>query len=218
MVSLPYPVYDADHHLYEPEEAFLRHLPKEFSGDFYYVKRGNKTKLVIGGMLSEYIPNPTFEVVAAPGKHEMWHRASNKDGLTLRQMTGTPVKPPAEWRSGDGRIAVLDQQNLHACLVFPTLASVIEERLKHKPQVMAALFHSLNMWTNEEWGFARKDRLFSVPMINLGDIDLAVKELDFVVKAGAKVIGIRPAPVAYENHTRSFGHPDYDRFWARVSE
>ena len=70
MVALPYPVYDADHHLYEPEEAFMRHLPKEFQEDFYFVKKGKRTKLVINGMLSEYIPNPTFEVVAAPGTHD----------------------------------------------------------------------------------------------------------------------------------------------------
>ena len=28
VATLPFDVYDADHHLYEPEEAFTRHLPK----------------------------------------------------------------------------------------------------------------------------------------------------------------------------------------------
>src|SRR4051794_14359316 len=86
MSTLPYPVYDADHHLYEPEEAFTRHLPREFAEDFYFVKKGNRTKLVINGMLSEYIPNPTFEVVAGPGTHEKWFRADNPEGLSRRDM------------------------------------------------------------------------------------------------------------------------------------
>jgi predicted TIM-barrel fold metal-dependent hydrolase len=219
MPSLPYAVYDADNHLYEPQEAFLRHLPKEFSNEFYYVQKGSRTKLVINGILSEYIPNPTFEVVAAPGVHEKWHRGTNVEGLTQRQLSGQPIHPPPEWRTGDGRIAVLNQQGLHAALVFPTLASVIEERLNDKPQVMAALFHSLNQWTNEEWGFARENRLFSVPMINLADLDKAVAELEFVLRAGARCVGVRPAPVPdARGRTRSFGYPEFDPFWARVAE
>jgi predicted TIM-barrel fold metal-dependent hydrolase len=219
VATLPYDVYDADHHLYEPEEAFTRHLPKEFSNEFYFVKKGNRTKLVINGLLSEYIPNPTFEVVAAPGTHESWYRGTNTEGLSLRQMSGEPLRPPPEWRSGDGRLKVMDQQGVHAAMVFPTLASVIEERLNDKPQAIAALFHSLNMWTNEEWGFARENRLFSVPMINLADIDAAIAELEFVLKAGARTIGIRPAPVPdHRGRSRSFGFPEFDPFWARVAE
>ena len=37
MARLPFPVYDADNHLYEPEEAFTRHLPKKFQRDFFFV-------------------------------------------------------------------------------------------------------------------------------------------------------------------------------------
>ena len=71
MADLGYPVYDADNHLYEPEEAFTRHLPRRFERDFYYVDVKGRRKLVIGGKLSEYIPNPTFAVVAAPGTHDV---------------------------------------------------------------------------------------------------------------------------------------------------
>ncbi|MDE1145101.1 MAG: amidohydrolase family protein [Azospirillaceae bacterium] len=218
MASLPFPVYDADHHIYEPAEAFTRHLPKEFEKQFYFVEKGGRTKLVIGGMLSEYIPNPTFEVVAAPGTHEKWYRAENTEGLTMRELSGKPLRPPPEWRLGDGRLAVLDQQGVHAALVFPTLASVIEARLNHEPEAMAALFHSLNSWTKEEWGFARDNRLYSVPMISLTDLNRAIAELEFVLEAGARVIGIRPAPVPGFRGSRSFGYAEFDPFWARVNE
>lgn len=218
MNTLPYEVYDADHHLYEPAEAFLRHLPEKYASEFYFVDVKGRTKLVIDGQLSEYIPNPTFEVVAGPGTHETWYRAKNTEGLTMREMTGKPVRPPKEWRTGDGRLAVMDQQQVHAALVFPTLASVVEERLNEKPEVMAALFHSLNRWTAEEWGFARENRLFSVPMISLSDIDLAIEELESVLKDGARCIGIRPAPVPGFRGSRSPGLPEFDPFWARVEE
>src|SRR5258707_5249427 len=112
MVALPLPVYEADHHLYEPAEAFLRHLPKAFSKDFYYAEVEGRTKLVIDGQISEYIPNPTFAVVAAPGTHEIWYRAENREGLTLRELTGKPLRPPEEWRSGEGRLKVMEQQGI----------------------------------------------------------------------------------------------------------
>jgi predicted TIM-barrel fold metal-dependent hydrolase len=218
MPALPYDVYDADHHLYEPAEAFLRHLPERFAGDFYFADVKGRAKLVIAGHLSDYIPNPTFEVVAGPGTHEKWYRADNPEGLTMRQMAGKALRPPPEWRSGDGRLQVMDQQGIHAALVFPTLASVIEERLNHKPETMAALFSSLNKWTDEEWGFARENRLFSVPMISLADMDLALKELETVLKAGARCVGLRPAPVPGFRGSRSFGFPEFDPFWARCAE
>jgi predicted TIM-barrel fold metal-dependent hydrolase len=218
VASLPYPVYDADNHLYEPKEAFLRYLPEKYQRDFYFVEANGRTKVVVGGGLSEYIPNPTFEVVAAPGTHEKWYRAQNTEGLTMRELSGKPIRPPAEWRSGEGRLKVLDQQGIHAALIFPTLASVIEERLGRSPETIGALFHSLNRWTSEEWGFARDGRLFALPMITLADLDTAVAELEFVLAQGARVISLRPAPVPDLRGPRSFGLPEYDPFWARVAE
>lgn len=118
MQRTSFPVYDADTHLYEPEEAFARHLPARFKRDFYFVDVEGRRKLVIGGMLSEYIPNPTFAVVAAPGSHVKWYRAENPEGQTLRELSGKPIRPPETWRTGEGRIALLDEQGVHAALVF----------------------------------------------------------------------------------------------------
>lgn len=216
MRELPFPVYDADHHFYEPAEAFLRHLPDRYKKDFYFVQKDGRDKLVINGALSEFIPNPTFAVVAAPGSHEPWFRGENAAGRSRREMQGKPIRPPSEWYSGDGRLAMLDRQGLHAAMVFPTLASVIEERIAARGDVTAALFHSLNQWIAEEWGFARNDRVFSVPFINLTDVDLALQELDFVIRNGARAINIRPAPVPDIRGSRSFGFPEYDPFWARI--
>src|SRR3546814_2372739 len=55
-------------------------------------------------------------------------------------------------------------------------------------------------------------------MISLADMDRALKELEFVLKAGAKTVGIRPAPVPGFRGSRSFGFPEFDPFWARCAE
>ncbi len=216
--TLPFPVYDADHHLYEPEEAFTRHLPERFKRDFYFVEKEGRTKLVIDGKLSEFIPNPTFAVVARPGGWEKWFRAQNTEGLSRRELQGKAIRPPQSWRTGEDRIALLDEQGLHAALIFPTLASVIEERIGARGDVTAALFHALNQWVADEWGFAREGRQFVVPFIAMTDVDKAVEELEFVLEQGARCVNVRPAPVPDIRGSRSFGYPDYDPFWARAAE
>ena len=218
MAALPYPVYDADNHLYEPPEAFLRHLPDIYKQEFQYVEVNGRTKLAIAGQLSNYIPNPTWSVVAAPGVHEPYYRAQNPDGLSLREITGKPIVPPDAFFAAKPRLKLLDEQGIHATLMIPTLASAIEERLKHKPRVIAALFHALNQWLLDEWGFNKDNRIYAVPFINLADIDQAVQELEFVLKNGARVVGIRPAPVPGPGGSRSPGYREFDPFWARVNE
>ncbi|MFF3147933.1 amidohydrolase, partial [Streptomyces sp. NPDC057927] len=60
---LPYPLFDADNHLYETEDALTRYLPKQYEGAIQYVQVKGRTKIAIRGRISDYIPNPTFSVV-----------------------------------------------------------------------------------------------------------------------------------------------------------
>jgi len=65
--TLDFPVFDADNHLYETRDSFTRHLPERYKGAIDYVDLHGRTKIMIRGTVSDYIPNPTFEVVARPG-------------------------------------------------------------------------------------------------------------------------------------------------------
>lgn len=217
-MTADYPYYDADRHIYEPPEAFLRHLPKAYRREFQYVQVNGRTKLAVAGQLSDYIPNPTFEVVAAPGSHEAFYRGKNPEGKSLREIGGDPVPSQAAFHDGDAHLKVMDEQGIHAAMLLPTLASVIEERLGDRADVVNALFHSLNQWVVEDIGLARANRLFPVSMIHLGDVDAAVKELEFVLAHGGRVVGIRPAPVPGLRGGRSIGSKEFDPFWARVNE
>ncbi|HXD02034.1 MAG TPA: amidohydrolase family protein, partial [Novosphingobium sp.] len=177
-----------------------------------------RTKLAINGHISDYIPNPTFEVVAAPGSHEIWFRGENSEGKSLRELTGDPLAFQPEFAEPESRLKLLDEQRVHAQLVFPTLASVIEGHMGNNIELMAACVHSLNAWIADEWTFHYKDRLFPCAYISLADADLACAELDWALKQGARHILIRPAPVPGRFGPRSPGLPEFDKFWARVNE
>ena len=65
--KIDYPIYDADHHYYETPDAFLRHLPKQFQSKFQYVTLANgRTKVAVDGVITDYIPNPTFKCRRRP--------------------------------------------------------------------------------------------------------------------------------------------------------
>ena len=71
---------------------------------------------------------------------------------------------------------------------------------------------------HEHWTFNYEDRIFPTPVITLPIVDEAIKELEWVVERGAKIILIRPAPVpGYEGY-RSFALPEFDPFWQKVVE
>jgi predicted TIM-barrel fold metal-dependent hydrolase len=216
--TLGYPVYDADNHLYESEDAMTAHLPRKWKNEFRYVEVEGRKKLAIGGVISDYIPNPTFEVLAAPGTHEKWYRAKNTEGLTLRELSGKPIPCIPAYRNGADRLKLMDEQGIHATLIFPTLASAVEERMNYDHELMNAVIHSLNVWMDEQWGFQREGRLFAVPFVTLMDVDMAVAELEWALARGARSVGLRPAPVPGYRGTRSPGAREFDPFWARVEE
>ena len=77
--ELSFPVFDADNHFYEPKEALTKFLPDRYKHAIDYVDVRGRTKIVVRGQISDYIPNPTFDRVAAPGAR--W----GKHGLMARQ-------------------------------------------------------------------------------------------------------------------------------------
>ncbi|MCU1366729.1 MAG: amidohydrolase 2 [Ilumatobacteraceae bacterium] len=212
------PVFDADNHLYETEDAFTRHLPDRYKNAIQYVQVKGRTKIAVGGKISEYIPNPTFEVVARPGAQEDYYRHGNPKGLSRRELFGEPIKAPPAFREPAARLEMMDEQGLDRTLVFPTLASVLEERMKDDPELMHVAIHSLNQWLYETWQFDYEHRIFTTPVITLPIVEKAIEELEWVVARGAKVVLIRPAPVPGFKGPRSFAQPEFDPFWEKVVE
>ncbi len=90
--SLDFPTFDADNHLYETEESFTRYLPEQYRSAIDYVELHGRTKIMILGTVSEYIPNPTFEVVAKPGAQEEYFRNGNPEGKSYREIIGEPMR------------------------------------------------------------------------------------------------------------------------------
>jgi len=216
--SLAFPVYDADNHMYEGQDAFTRHLPPEYAGLVKYVQVNGRTKIALRNVISDYIPNPTFEVVARPGAQQDYFMNGNREGKSRREILGKAVPAIDAYFSPAPRLALMDELGLDRAIMWPTLASLLEERLDDDPRAMHAVIHGFNEWMFEEWTFNYAGRIFPTPVITLPIVDEAIAELELVVSRGARIVLIRPAPVPGLEGTRSFALPEFDPFWKKVEE
>ena len=213
-----YPVFDADNHLYETKDAFTRHLPDKYKKAIDYVEVRGRTKIAIRGQISDYIPNPTFDVVARPGAQEEYFRIGNPEGKSYRELIGEPMRAIPAFREPGPRLELMDELGVDQTLMFPTLASLLEERMRDDPELTHAAIHSLNEWLLDEWTFNYENRIFTTPVITLPIVDKAIEELEWCVEHGAKTVLIRPAPVPGYRGSRSFGFEEFDPFWKAVTD
>ncbi|MDQ2677749.1 MAG: amidohydrolase [Actinomycetota bacterium] len=215
---LDVPVFDADNHMYETTEALTKFLPDRYRGAVDYVEVRGRTKIAVRGTISEYIPNPTFDVVARPGAQEEYFRLGNPEGKSRREIFGEPMRAIDAFRAPAPRLELMDEQGIDRALMFPTLASLIEERMRDAPELTHAVVHALNEWMYETWQFDYEGRIFATPVISLPIVDRAIEELEWVVERGARAILVRPAPPSGVRGPRSFGLPEFDPFWEKVVE
>ena len=215
--ELPYEVFDCDFHFYETADSFTRYLPKEYEGLVRLASIDGRTKMIVRGRISDYIPNPTFEVAAEPGSGFEYFSGKNTEGRTYREIVQSMRAIP-EFTDRDARLTLMDRMHIHATLNFPTLASIIEVNFMDDPIASQVLIHAFNQWMYDEWGFDHVGRIFTTPVMNLSTAEGAVKELEWALERGAKTVLVRPAPVAGFKGPKSPFLPYADPFWRLVEE
>jgi predicted TIM-barrel fold metal-dependent hydrolase len=211
-------IFDADQHYYEAEDCFTRFASERMKSEKFVrwltEADGKRKRLFVGGREANVIGNPTFNPVAAPGVyHETLKNldvAQDRSAMAYGQLE--QIRPA--YRDKDVRLGVMDEQGVEKTLMFPTLGVTIEGFTSEDVLLQHDAFHAFNRWLEEDWGFAYQGRIFAAPYIIMRDVDLAIQELEWVLKQGARLITIRPGPA----YGRSPADPYFDPFWARVEE
>jgi predicted TIM-barrel fold metal-dependent hydrolase len=220
---LPYETFDADNHMYENRDALTKFIPKEYEGIIKYVDVNGRTKIAIRDMISDYIPNPTFSRVGVPGG---FGQDVTRGGDGVHRRAGNPdggpkvrVMPSLDaFFDPEPRLELMQEMGIDRTLLWPTLASVLEERVADDPNAACVIIHALNEWMHEHWSYVFADALFSTPIISLARMDKAIEELELIHERGARIFLIRVAPVPTWKGRKSFALPEFDPFWQRVQE
>ena len=114
---------------------------------------------------------------------------------------------------------LMDEQGIDRALMFPTLASLVEERLRDDPELIHVVVHALNEWIYETWQFDYEGRIFTTPVITPAHRGAGHRGARVGGRAGRQG-GADPAgPGARASAARrSFGLPEFDPFWEKVVE
>jgi len=107
--ALDIPVFDADNHLYETQDALTKFLPDRYKRAIDYVDVRGRTKIVIRGRISDYIPNPTFDRVGRPGAQEEYFKVGNPEGKSYREIIGRGIDCPEAFRHAEARLKLMDE-------------------------------------------------------------------------------------------------------------
>jgi hypothetical protein len=67
VAQLPFLLFDADNHYYEALDAFTRHVEPGFEKRcMQWAEVSGRTRLLVGGRVNRFIPNPTFGYWSRP--------------------------------------------------------------------------------------------------------------------------------------------------------
>jgi predicted TIM-barrel fold metal-dependent hydrolase len=200
-------IADAEHHYYEPDDCFSRHLESRFSDRALHVvvTANGERRWLFGDRPMSKASYARDRVLPA--------------GAYGERKKGEPFPPEVNahgetFTSRERRLALMDEQDTDAALMLPSMTIHVEHDLRSDVPAAVANLRSFNRWIEEEWGYAHNDRIFGVPYIALLDVHEAVLELERVLNLGARSVMIKSGPV----NGRSPGHPDFDPFWARLDE
>jgi hypothetical protein len=77
-IAAPPKAFDADNHYYEATDAFTRFIdPKMAKRAMQWAEINGRQRLLVGGKINRFIPNPTFDPVAKPGSLDEYFRGRN---------------------------------------------------------------------------------------------------------------------------------------------
>jgi hypothetical protein len=86
-VQLPFKLFDCDNHYYEALDAFTRHIEPQYKKRaIQWAQLDGKQRLIVGGKVNRFIPNPTFDPVSKPGALDEYFRGPQPQRRRLERV------------------------------------------------------------------------------------------------------------------------------------
>jgi predicted TIM-barrel fold metal-dependent hydrolase len=203
-------IIDFDSHVLEPEAIWLEYLEPEYRtlarSTFWHEQDEFGSLTVLNGRVVAEQPNGWLQRAAAwrPGLGE-------QDIAAMDFRTGTTTSNPG---ASDPRIRLddLDAMGINRQVLLPTLFGEYFPLIEN-PDVAWALARAYNDWV-KAFAAVAPDRFIPAAVLPVQAVTYAVRELKRVVKAGFRVVVLRPAFFQGKYITA----PEYDGLWEAIEE
>ena len=212
-------LFDADNHYWETSDAFTRHRDPAFAERGLQVKQVDGVmRYVLDGEVFGFLPGPAdHHPRPLPGAFMDYFKGATSRDVFTSKMTEKLADHP-EWTDRDARLKIMDEQGVEGTWMFPSQGVVLEPSMHSDLDATVETIRAFNRWIEEVWGFAYQDRIFGVPFLTLSDPEAAVKELQWCVERGARMVCVRHGAAVTADGVRSPADPVFDRFWGLMQE
>ena len=165
-------VFDCDTHIYEERDAVTRYLPVEYHDRAIRpIKNANGDDIVMAGdRLATFTSEEGlgFDYAYRPGSLRQMLKEMSSGDPNVRYEP-EPMRP--EYLEREPRLALLDEQGVARCVLFPGSLALSGEHYVADTDALYANMSSFNRWYDETWGFNYQDRLYATAMLSFRDVD-----------------------------------------------
>ncbi len=202
---------DADGHVLEPADTWERYIDPAFRD------RALRVGIDADGFENLFIDNqPTRMLKGRLGALGGIEAKTPAEKLAFQipgQRTYRDGAPPGGY-DPHARLAVLDAEGIDRVLLYPTIG-IAWEHAALDAALALAYSRAYNRWIVD---FCRTEpkRLYPVAHITLLNSEGAVEEVQRARRDGC--VGVYLSPDRSARRGKSLDHPDFDRFWATVSD
>lgn len=201
------PVIDADGHVMEPADTWLRYIDPEYRERAIRIDRDENDYEVL------LIDNKPLDLVRG---HMGVLGGIGMDPVALHEngkLTYADGCPPGGY-DPRARLKVMDDEQIDIAMLYPTLGICWEGAVQH-PKLATAYTRAYNRWITD---FSRADphRLQPIAHISLLDPEGAVEEATRAREAGC--VGVYLSPDMAARGNKHFDHPEFERFWSAVQD
>jgi predicted TIM-barrel fold metal-dependent hydrolase len=205
--TAPVVAVDADGHVLEPRDTWLRYLEPNLRDRAIRIERDDEGVecLLVDGRSHAALRGR----LGALGGIGM----DSADLMSVGQRSYEDGCPPGGY-DPKARLAVMDSEKIDVVLLYPTIG-IAWEGLVRDPQLATAYARAYNRWIVD---FCATDRRRLVPIahICLMDPEGAVVEVERARKAGCAGVYLSPDPASRSG--LQFDDPSLAPFWAKVQD
>jgi predicted TIM-barrel fold metal-dependent hydrolase len=206
------PIFDSDTHVHEHDfDFFKEYLPRDLHAQWLLQRREGREGfgLYIGERKVHNAEANAQGLVPPPGKLKEWLKAMKEGKSNVEGW----IEPTPDMSDVQARLAKLDEFGVDGSIMYP--GEFIATVGYYTPDKTGnAVLHAYNRYFGDRWGFNVGERIYTTPVLSLWDLETSIKEAEWVIKQGARIVVMPMGPA----HDKSPAHPDYDAFWARLNE
>ncbi len=208
-------VIDVDSHFLEPPDWLIQIDPKLAQEIPPSDPIDRVVRSVVGDLMEvvprDQLPENRLELLAPSGRRAL-EAMLEMNAAESRE----PAQSPTSSYDAEARVAFCDAQGIDIQFLNSTLgAGPYAAAMKAGRRDLAQRsLEAFNSWAAETLS-GHTDRLVPIALVDVSDVDWAVREVTRMRRAGSRAFQVRAEPVS---ETRSLAHPSLDPLWAAAAD